>query len=870
MKVFLTSILCLLIAIPVNAGMTPFLFVGRWQPSEDPLLIEENGFQDIQNMRKDGKRLRGVNGHTKTTNGVVDATYKYIKNGFHFSKDRPAESHVLVWATDSAGTASKVYQNTTAIPNVGDFSATALHTDASGSGVGMFASVPQGNVLYANGKESMIWGGDEHRTAAFITSTATVTTSVTDARDYSAHINSTSTDADRVASIDSASNKIVLIGSTRPLKGVKFTVSSANATGGATFVNGKYWNGVWTALSTFTDNTAGLASTGTVTWDTTVSDAETMYLEGFILYWYQMELDSGSASTSYVTVDAPWQKIKNIWDGSEEAIGSFQVYDGTTYNTYTDEINSDDPTYVAILDSFTAASHKLYIGFANPQQAISVRMKGGKGNSNASVLTVNYWNGSAWVAVSNMVDGTTEGGATFAKTGVVRWSGVSRANEFKTAVADEVPLYYYQLTVSADLDVEVEPYYLTGFYNPSVINGYRFPGEFQSRAFLFSETEGEENKLIYSAYNSPDVWDGADSGELYFGNETKLTGYGLIYNVFKTSGLDQMIVTKKRETWRVFGNGPDNWEVQKMSSNVGCVAPRSIAVVEVSDFGDTDAAKRHVMMWQSDRGVVVCDGASVQLVSEDIRKYFDETDSAAIPASMIDDSVGWYDSNLNAYKLLIASGSGQTTLNVELEYNLRTNEWTKIYRENSEGINQYQAGFEVRDTDGNAYSYGATTEGYVYRTEHGTTWEGTAIAEYVRTKDILVDTESRPFFNDTVIEYLRLAFETKDGADLSYLLAVTGGFLVDENGDQIILSLGENIDITHYCNQELTVDGVDDQDVPDSIDPNNGPFETPDVLLGPCLSHSFKISSDITTLTDGMELTGMGLVYTPIDTISQE
>lgn len=850
----------------------PFLFNGRWQPSEDPLLIDQNGFQDIQNMRKDGKRLRGVNGHTRTTNGVVNATYKFIKNGFHFTKDQPAESHILVWSEDATPTGSKIFQNTTAIPTVGDFSATALHTNASGSDVGQFADAPQGNVLYANGKESMIWGGDEFRTAAFLTSTATVTTTVTNARDYTEQVNNTSTDADDIATVLSASNKVLLIGSTRPLKGIKVTLPSK--TGGSSFSTTEYWNGAWTALSNVVDNTSGLNVDGTITWDSTVSDAKTLYLEGFILYWYQFELDSSGATISNITVDAPWQDIKNIWDGSEEAVGSLQIYDGTTYNTYTDEINSDSPEFVAVLDNFSSASHKLYAGFANPQQAISFRMKATKENGNVSVMTVKYWNGIAWTTASSMVDGTAEGGATFAKTGVVRWEQISPGNEFKKAVVDNVPLYYYEISVSANLDDEVETYYATGLYNPQPVKGYRFPGNFQGRSFLFSEREGEQNKAIYSGFNAPDVWGGLDVGELFFGDDKQLTCSGVIYNIFKTTGLDQMIVTKKHETYRVFGFGPDNWEVQRMSSNVGCVAPRSIAVAEISDFGTNSEPSRHVMLWQSDNGVVLVDGASVQLISEDIRIYFDETNSLAIPADMIAASVGWYESNLNVYKLLIASGSGQTTLNVELEFNLRTNEWTKILRENESGENQYQAGWEVHDTDGNTYSYGATSEGHVYRTENGTTWNGTAIEQFVQTKDLLLDAggdpSAKPFFRDTVAEYIRLAFETKDGTDLSFLIDESGNNVIDEGGDKIITALGENIEIMHYCNRILTVDGVDGQDVPSSFDPNNGPIEGADIVLGKCLFHSFKIKSDITTLTDGMELTGLGLYFEPQETFSFE
>jgi hypothetical protein len=627
----------------------------------------------------------------------------------------------------------------------------------------------------------------------------------------------------------------------------------------------KEWDGSsWTAVSNLVDNTSGLDNTNTVTWDSTVSTSKQKYLEGFVLYWYQFEIDAGSADINHVTVDAPFQAVKNIWDGSEEVVGSFQADDTTEVKTYTDEVNTQDTTFFADLDAFPSGGN-IVIGFANPQQAVNLRMVAGEVNTNASVLTVKYWSGTAWTAVSNLVDGTSDGGKAFGKTGVVSWSQLDDGTEFTTSVGDEVPLYYYQFTFSANLSAAVGIYYVTGIENPATVNGYRIPAEFQGRAWFFSEKNGEQNKAIYSQFNNPDVFNGPDSDILYFGDETKITGAGVIYNMFQTSGLEQLIVTKQTETYRVFGNDPSSWEIQQLSSNVGNVATRSVDVCDVSDVGGGSA--RHVMFWQSHNGVIICDGATVQLVSGDVKVYWDETDSRAIPSNRLDDSIGWCDKSRNSYKLLISSGSGQTTHNVELEYNIKDNSWTKIYREKEDGANPLQAGFEVVDTTGRFYSYGATDEGYVYRTENGTTWNGTAIKQYVRTKDLLLSSD-RPLMKDSVIDYVRLTYETKTGNTLDFLVDESGNNIVDESGNFIITSFGENISLTHYCDRTQTADATDNQEVPDAFDMSEGPIETKDSVLGPCTMHSIKLEADISTLTDGMELTGMGIYYDPQETIS--
>jgi len=279
-----------------------------------------------------------------------------------------------------------------------------------------------------------------------------------------------------------------------------------------------------------------------------------------------------------------------------------------------------------------------------------------------------------------------------------------------------------------------------------------------------------------------------------------------------------------------------------MSGNIGCIAPLSVAVCEVADIGD--GVKRHVAIWQAAHGVVMSDGATISTISDDIKNYWSPNSSTYIPAAKQDDSVGWYDPNLKAYKLLVSSGSGQATHNVELEYSLKTQEWTKLYRENGSGANPLQVGFQVKDTVGNVYTYGATNEGTMYRLENGKTWNGTPIAQYVQTPDLILD-DKKPFFRDSIIKHLRTTLKQKS----------TGA--------------GEDIGIIHYCDgtTTATVDGVDDQSTPADIDMIDGRINTQDVYLGPCLTHSIRYQVNNSTIYDGMELTGMGLYYEPLETI---
>lgn len=624
-----------------------------------------------------------------------------------------------------------------------------------------------------------------------------------------------------------------LVGFKRPLQGIKPYISTGNVSTSTLSV--WEWGGTtWDALSV-TDNTASggitMAQTGTVTW-TATGNAQPRYINGLSLYWYQFYFNAGQATLYYLTVDSPVGEIKNIWDGTMKVPAKVLKYDGTTYTDYTNEtIDDSDSTYATL--SSLAATHALYVGFLEPQQAIELKLVAAQYNSNASVMTVQYWTGSEWQDVTAFNDGTAESGTTLSKGGVLTFQGATKGTEWRRSINDEYPLYYYKITVSATLDASVQVAQITGAPYPDAMGVYEFGATFQNRLFLFNESNGAKNRAIYSVANAPDIFNGTDSGELIFGDRTSITAAATVYNVFNTTGLEQLIVTKKNETYRLSGDGPDNWEVQKISGNIGCVAPLSMVSAEITETAK--GTKRQVAIWQSDKGFVMSDGAAVVPISDDIKPYFDPNDSRYIPTNRQSKTIAWYDPGLKSYKALISSGPGQTYHNVELEYSLVTNEWTKLYRANGSGANPLQSGWQVFDTSGLSYTYGGGKDGTVYRLENGNDWNGTSIASYLWTKDLLLDSQL-PFFRKTTGKYLRTSYKQK--------------------------SVG-NITITHYGDRTASVTGTSGQVAPSVItDASSTYYNTQSVLLGPALYHSFKYSAS-TSVADGLELTGMGIYYEP-------
>lgn len=175
---------------------------GKLNTWDDPSKIGTD-FQQLTNLRYTETHPKGVGGMTKINTNVMDATYLKPRSAFHYTKDQPAESHVLAEAFNTDLTASQILDNETAIPTAGQFTATEVYTPtmAATPKAGTFSKAPDGDMAYCNGEESCIWGGDEREVGAFITSTADITNAITNPKDYTVRIRNTLQTAGEIANV---------------------------------------------------------------------------------------------------------------------------------------------------------------------------------------------------------------------------------------------------------------------------------------------------------------------------------------------------------------------------------------------------------------------------------------------------------------------------------------------------------------------------------------------------------------------------------------------------------------------------------------------------------------------------------------------
>jgi hypothetical protein len=172
---------------------------GKLNTADDPIKLQPNDFQELINLRPTDDSPEGVRGMTKVNS--VGTTYDGIKTGYHFKKDQPSESHILVQTVDTTGTSSEIIKsdNTAVIPNQDTFN-TFLDL-AGNTNPCYFSKAPDGCLAVCNSTKNYIWGGTESRCNGFIVFDSNTSNTL---YDYTDIINNTLNDVQNVATLSVA------------------------------------------------------------------------------------------------------------------------------------------------------------------------------------------------------------------------------------------------------------------------------------------------------------------------------------------------------------------------------------------------------------------------------------------------------------------------------------------------------------------------------------------------------------------------------------------------------------------------------------------------------------------------------------------
>jgi hypothetical protein len=593
---------------------------------------------------------------------------------------------------------------------------------------------------------------------------------------------------------DAGNDIWLLVGSTRPVQGLTFTLGVVNT--GAATTTVEYWNGIaWVAVSALVDGTLVGANTfgqsGTLTFTSTVATARVRYLDQRLLYYYRLKLGAtgtpdATITVTGLTVDTPMQPIVDIWDGIERhpimyylpPLGEF------TFEVQ-DESFSNAPIAAPMLNNA-----QISLGFEERQMGIRLRLLG-NGNTNAATVAVAYWNGTTYAALAITSDTTSLGGNTFSHTGEITWNPPPVGSEFPLTTFGRTG-YFYLVTFSAPLSFTAtapgDPVVDTVTGIPAQrwsamqpFPGYRFPFVFAGRAMVAGLTStGELNRIDYTPTGQPDVWNGKQSSaqgqEITVGGEEALTCAVEMSNRYAGVLTAFAVVLKAAETWVLQGNTPDTFSLYRINDVVGCPAPLSLTTAELTPT-PREPIPRTIALWCSQKGPVYCDGSTIVPLRfeqpdgflSSVDAYFTPADPRCVNPAQWELVSGWYDAQHSEYNLLLPSGATQSTINTWLVCDLLRRKWFRKVP-----LAYPQVGWQVQAVLGTPYVYAGGTDGGLLRLEDGTTWGGIAAITHILTGADLVlegDGQTGSTWDETLLRYLKVLAVAESGATATVVCA---------------------------------------------------------------------------------------------------
>lgn len=561
----------------------PVPLSGKLINSVDGILIGKN-FTTLKNMRYTDANLRGVKGMTQINTSAI--THTDIKNGFHYRK--PDESHVLVQGY--SGSTSSLYYNSTAVPGTGSF--TELYIEDT-SATGYFSNAPQGELIYCNSEESLIWNGDESRCASFCTTNSAETYW----RDYTEEANNELDDENNIAVVGTVApsadtNTMLLLHLNNDVVDASPTTPHTVTNNSVTFDGADKVFGTYSAV--FDGSTAYLSvpndadcdfSSGVWTLDTRIK--LTSLASSCPIYHHKTDsnnfmnilvsaagqiaiqlIEAGSfalnsASATGIVTTGTWYHVEVAENGNNyyvfidgvlkhSATSSARPlnYTGTPYigfgpslylNGRLDEFRISNVARhvlnftipIAAYGTPASATSVLYIGSLMPLSGYTINVK--TPNSQTSTLSTEYWDGSAWVSVNNESDGTAAGGITFAQSGVVSFDDTRTTTTVKSIKS--LVVYWYKASITA-IDASTSVYNVTTRYEMQNIKDIWDGAEstcfnFQLyKSSAYSDNTFNVTEINYSSANTAtyaDVSSVTTSDYLLCGFNKRATGINVVF-----------------------------------------------------------------------------------------------------------------------------------------------------------------------------------------------------------------------------------------------------------------------------------------------------------------------------------------------------
>jgi len=364
-----------------------------------------------------------------------------------------------------------------------------------------------------------------------------------------------------------------------------YTVSYSDA--GTAAIEG-WRNGQWTADIGWTDGTAvasvPLAQSGIISYNDAVPfEADYHVISEVPGFWYRLRTSQTSeyCSITRVLYKAPCQPLSNIGDGQPDTPLAFIYHDtsASVIRDYTIEVSDETLTEFSKANIPMATDDYIYLAYLTRFNDIEITPYE-QNNQNAAVLSVEYWNGERWKALS-ITDGTSVSNKTLTKKGKISWN---TPDDWKTHIPLEAnfPLgYWMRFKVSASLSDTSAISEVKVYGVPSALTKHKFAVAVKDRIALLGRPDAPDQADI-SRQLEEYGFTGNDSGSWRIGGMDAIHCALAAWN-----GL----LVGKTETWhQLTGNDPSDFQFQTVEA-ARHVPVNSSVIVKASVMGFDDGER---------------------------------------------------------------------------------------------------------------------------------------------------------------------------------------------------------------------------------------------------------------------------------------
>lgn len=361
----------------------------------------------------------------------------------------------------------------------------------------------------------------------------------------------------------------------------------------------------------------------------------------------------GGINDDYIT----WQSARFDDEGFEE--GQTIVITNTTSNNITVKAKSVSANRIYVETGLLTAE-------TNKSATLTFD------NTATNTMTLEVWTGAGWTAVSNLNDGTTvtskSGFVTFARTTTAQKSQFNGSGYYA---------YWYRFKYSkvtsrnAIIVITCMPY----FDIADLGNGF-CSTSWKGRPIVSYDKYGQFIHIGTS--NRVNCFNGNDYAVLEVGDD------GRSNKVLAMTQFYQDLLVFQEETGikggcitLIQGYSPETFGNLVISNRIGIINSKSYAVVDgVPTPNNPKASHAKMVYFVSKYGIFYTDGMNVVSIGENIKNFFDPTNTAdCIRAGYEDKHWLKYDSTYNCLRIGLCTGASATVANTWLVYDIADGSW---------------------------------------------------------------------------------------------------------------------------------------------------------------------------------------------------